>query len=84
MLIKIIAALATRTRVYRVDRKMEESIDCSNSQEKVVGRLREKALLKDLIQSKKAEFIAVYGRRRVGKTFLIKRFVGSMPCVFFM
>jgi len=51
--------------------------------EKIIGRVREQNLLRDLIGSKKAEFIAVYGRRRVGKTYLIKNFVNSLPCVFF-
>lgn len=54
-----------------------------DSVEKIIGRVREQDLLKDLIGSKKAEFIAVYGRRRVGKTYLIKNFASSLPCVFF-
>ena len=39
---------------------------------KVVGRKTEKEILKAYYESGKPEFIAVYGRRRVGKTFLIK------------
>jgi len=39
---------------------------------KVVGRLREQTELKRFFNSGKPEFIAVTGRRRVGKTFLIK------------
>ena len=38
----------------------------------IIGRNEEIALLNDLKQSHKSEFIAVYGRRRVGKTFLIR------------
>ena len=38
------------------------------------GRAEEQKKLKKLIHSEKAEFIAVYGRRRIGKTFLIKEF----------
>jgi len=53
------------------------------SQGKIVGRLREKAILNELIESKKSEFIAIYGRRRVGKTYLIKNFIDSLPCLFF-
>lgn len=53
------------------------------SKEKIIGRLREQKLLRDLIGSKKSEFIAVYGRRRVGKTYLIKNFASSLPCLFF-
>jgi len=37
----------------------------------IIGRKREIGLLNDLYNSKKAEFVAIYGRRRVGKTFLI-------------
>lgn len=43
----------------------------------VIGRKSEKATLKKYIESDKAEFIAVYGRRRVGKTFLIRQMFGS-------
>lgn len=37
----------------------------------IIGRKREIKELNDLYNSEKAEFVAVYGRRRVGKTFLI-------------
>lgn len=37
----------------------------------IVGRNREIKELSDLYDSGKAEFVAVYGRRRVGKTFLV-------------
>ena len=43
-------------------------IDC------IVGRNAEKAELDKIFHSAKAEFLAVCGRRRVGKTFLIKEF----------
>ncbi len=39
----------------------------------IVGRKKEQMLLDSYMSSNKAEFIAVYGRRRVGKTFLIKQ-----------
>lgn len=39
--------------------------------EKLVGREYEKSIFQKLINSERAEFIAVYGRRRVGKTFLV-------------
>ena len=35
------------------------------------GRTQEQTLLNTLIASKQAEFLAIYGRRRVGKTLLI-------------
>jgi len=37
-----------------------------------IGREEEIKTLTDCYQSNKSEFVAVYGRRRVGKTFLIK------------
>ena len=37
----------------------------------IIGREYEIELLKQYINSSKSEFIAVYGRRRVGKTYLI-------------
>lgn len=42
--------------------------------EKIIGRKREKILLDEILRSGKSEFIAVCGRRRVGKTFLVKEF----------
>ncbi|MDZ7898456.1 MAG: ATP-binding protein [Arcicella sp.] len=38
----------------------------------IIGRNSEKALMKSLLNSPKSEFLAVYGRRRIGKTYLIK------------
>ena len=40
----------------------------------IIGRENEKAVLERILHSHKAEFIAVCGRRRVGKTFLVKEF----------
>lgn len=37
----------------------------------VIGRDNELRELNDLYNSNKSQFVAVYGRRRVGKTFLI-------------
>jgi len=42
--------------------------------ELIVGREAEQAILQEAYDSGKSEFIAVCGRRRVGKTFLIKEF----------
>jgi AAA+ ATPase superfamily predicted ATPase len=50
---------------------------------KIIGRREELATLKRLLNSGKSEFLAVYGRRRVGKTFLIRNFFSQSPCVFF-
>ena len=40
----------------------------------MIGRKEEQAELQHIVESKKSEFVAVFGRRRVGKTFLIKEF----------
>lgn len=41
---------------------------------KIIGRKRELEQLSTIFNSDKAELVAVYGRRRVGKTFLVKGF----------
>ena len=38
----------------------------------MIGRKKERAQLLDAFKSEYSEFVAVYGRRRVGKTFLIR------------
>ena len=38
----------------------------------IVGREKEKAGLKEYMLSERSEFIAIYGKRRVGKTYLVK------------
>lgn len=40
--------------------------------EKIIGRAAEIQILNDALASSKAELIAVYGRRRVGKTYLVR------------
>ena len=42
--------------------------------ETIIGRKKEKRQLKSILESSKSEFLAIYGRRRVGKTFLIREF----------
>lgn len=49
----------------------------------LVGREKEILKLQDVLNSTQAEFVAVYGRRRVGKTFLIKQFFEKKKVVFF-
>ena len=39
---------------------------------KIIGREYEQTLIRNYLVSEKAELIAVYGRRRVGKTYLVK------------
>lgn len=41
--------------------------------EQIIGREKELEILEDALSSNSAEFIAVYGRRRIGKTYLIKQ-----------
>lgn len=38
----------------------------------MVGRKTEKAHLESLLKSKEHEFVAVFGRRRIGKTYLVR------------
>ena len=40
----------------------------------IIGRITEQKALVEYIDSGKPEFVVVYGRRRVGKTFLIKEY----------
>ena len=43
----------------------------------MIGRERERKLLMDAFASKESEFVAVYGRRRVGKTYLVRETFGN-------
>ena len=38
----------------------------------MLGREEEKRILLSLLESEKSEFVAIYGRRRVGKTYLVR------------
>lgn len=49
----------------------------------IVGRKKEQMLLEEIYSSRKAEFVALYGRRRIGKTFLIREFFCKKKCTFF-
>ena len=49
----------------------------------LVGRKNEQILLDKVYKSKKAELVAVIGRRRIGKTFLIREYYSSKDCIFF-
>jgi len=42
----------------------------------IIGRVKEIKTLKKVKLSKKSEFVALYGRRRVGKTFLVRELFG--------
>lgn len=43
----------------------------------IVGRMYEQQVLSDSLTSHRSELIAVYGRRRIGKTYLIREFFGD-------
>ena len=43
----------------------------------VIGRTREREILTEALNSHRSELVAVYGRRRIGKTYLIREFFGK-------
>ncbi len=45
-----------------------------NQETSIIGRKKEIQQIDSITQSKKSEFLTVYGRRRVGKTFLIREY----------
>lgn len=47
-------------------------------EQNIIGRKREIMLLHQYVDSNRSEFIAIYGRRRVGKTFLVKELFGNL------
>ena len=50
---------------------------------KIIGRIEERQELAEAFNSSKAEFLVLYGRRQVGKTFLIEQFFTEKTGVFF-
>jgi hypothetical protein len=49
----------------------------------LLGEKKELAFLNSKYESKKAEFIVLYGRRRIGKTAIIREFVKEKPHVYY-
>ena len=43
----------------------------------IVGRAYEQQVLTDSLTSHRSELVAIYGRRRIGKTYLIREFFGN-------
>jgi len=44
---------------------------------RIIGRSAEQRELKRLLESSESEFVVVYGRRRVGKTYLVREYLGK-------
>lgn len=49
---------------------------CEENDEPMIGRFKEHKELKEAFGSKYSEFVAIYGRRRIGKTFLVRETFG--------
>ncbi len=49
----------------------------------LLGRSDEQEILQQVLHSDQPEFLALYGRRRVGKTYLIKTFFEQQNCYYF-
>ncbi len=43
----------------------------------LIGREKERKMLEEAYQAEESRFIAIYGRRRVGKTYLVRESLGS-------
>lgn len=50
---------------------------------KIVGRNEEIQTLNAFLESDRPEFLAIYGRRRIGKTYLIRSFFEDKDVIFF-
>ncbi len=51
-------------------------------EELLIGREREREILNAVKTSQQSEFVAVYGRRRIGKTYLVRRFFNNQFAFF--
>ena len=49
----------------------------------IIGRKVEQEILRQRIEAKSPEFIAIYGRRRVGKTYLIRQYFNDTFSFYF-
>lgn len=61
--------------IILIVRRIMDTNQCMNYN--IVGREKEILELESLMQTDKSEFVAVYGRRRVGKSYLIDEIYGS-------
>lgn len=49
----------------------------------IIGRQQEKSLLKEIYERSSPDFLAIYGRRRVGKTYLIRNYFSANHGIYF-
>ncbi len=49
----------------------------------IIGRTKEIKILDQILHSKEAEFLAIYGRRRVGKTHLVREYFSERDATYF-
>lgn len=49
----------------------------------IVGRDAEQKTLAEMLASKRSELLALYGRRRIGKTYLIRQYLGEAAGTYF-
>ena len=49
----------------------------------IIGREEEERILTKFLESYNASFLTLYGRRRIGKTFLVTSFFSKKNCSFF-
>lgn len=52
--------------------------------DRLIGRERECEELKWAVNSKRSELVIMYGRRRIGKTFLVRKFFNDTYCFHFV
>ena len=50
---------------------------------KIYGRDKQIQIFQELLNNKKPAFMAIYGRRRIGKTYLVTEFFKEQKCNFF-
>lgn len=49
-----------------------------------IGRKKELAKLESLYETNKFQFAVIYGRRRIGKTALIREFIKDKPAIYYV
>lgn len=49
----------------------------------IIGRKAEQEILRQRMESKSPELIAIYGRRRIGKTYLVRQYFNDTFSFYF-